>query len=178
MDLKKRKNTRLQNFDYSQAGVYFVTICTENRKRLFWRDNVNGTHPVGAIHESPVATFNASLSEYGKIADSIIRQLHERFGIDVCGYVIMPNHVHLLIFIDNNDLQAIRESPLQGRSKLSKIVGYFKMNVSKCVHSTGYEGNIWQRSFFDHIIRNDDDLLRHMQYIEENPKKWENDEYY
>ena len=178
MDLKKRKNTRLQNFDYSQAGAYFVTICTENRKRLCGRDNVNGTHFVGAIHESPVATFNASLSEYGKIADSIIRQLHERFGIDICGYVIMPNHVHLLIFIDNNDLRAIRESPLQGRSRLSKIVGYFKMNVSKHIHSLGYDKEIWQRSFYDHIIRNEEDYLHHLQYINENPIKWENDEYF
>ena len=116
--------------------MYFVTICTENRKKLFWKDCENGTHPVGAIHESPVFADGSLLSEYGKSAKKTISELSERFGVSVNGYVIMPNHIHIMIEINSGvQVRAIRESPLQGRSELSKIVGYFKMNVSKSIHS-------------------------------------------
>ena len=167
--LKKRKQIRLTNYDYSQNGAYFVTLCTNDMKPLFSRITV------GAIHESPAIV---ELTEYGTILKNTIDALSDRFCITVSNYVIMPNHIHLLIIIDN---RAIRESPLQSkRSLISKSIGYLKMNVSKEIHKTNSELIVWQRSYYDHIIRNEEDYINHLQYIDENPRKWliGKDEYY
>lgn len=167
MVLPKRKPNRLKNYDYSQNGAYFITICTNSRKNMF-------SHVVGAIHESP----EVHLTEYGKIVESIIKILPGRFSISVDNYVVMPNHVHLLITINNFSERAIRESPLQSRSLISKIIGYLKMNASKGIHNSGYYGDVWQRSFYDHIIRDEYDYQTKWQYIDDNPVKWREDSFY
>ena len=164
MELPKRKNTRLPEFDYNTPGVYFITVCTYNKKKILSRI-------VGAIHESPVV----QLTENGKIVDYYINNLEKRFGVGVDNYVIMPNHIHLMISVDE---RAIRESPLRERSIISKVIGYLKMNVSRDMHKKGYYGEIWQRSFYDHIIRNDMDYQSIWQYIYGNPSKWLEDCFY
>ena len=164
MNLPERKQNRLKNYDYSQNGAYFITICTQNRKTIF-------THSVGAIHESP----EIKLNNYGKIVDGYINQLNSRFGISIDKYVIMPNHIHLLIAIDE---RAIRESPLQKRSLISNAIGYLKMNASRDIHKNGYDGDIFQRSFYDHVIRDEQDYLKIWNYIDTNPAKWQEDKYY
>ena len=164
MDLPKRKIIRLQNYDYSSSGAYFITICTGDHKTIF-------THSVGAIHESP----EIELNNYGKIVDGYINQLNSRFGISIDKYVIMPNHIHLLIAIDE---RAIRESPLQKRSLISNAIGYLKMNASRDIHKNGYDGDIFQRSFYDHVIRDEQDYLKIWNYIDTNPAKWQEDKYY
>ena len=157
MDLKKRKNARLMNYDYSQAGAYFVTICTENRKRLFWRDNT-----VGAI-------INRPLSDIGQIAEAYIKNIPQIYNnISIPSYVVMPNHIHMIIMIEANEDGRLIIAPT-----ISRIIKQYKTAVSKEIGVS-----VWQKGFFDHIIRNDEDLHRHVQYIDENPKKWENDEYY
>lgn len=162
--LPKRKNLRLVNYNYNQNGAYSITVCTDNKKHIL-------SHIVGAIHESP----EIQLSKYGYIVDKIIKSLPDRFSISVDNYVIMPNHIHLLITINDPNVRAIHESPLQQRSLISKVIGYLKMNASKEIHSSGYNGDIWQRSFYDHIIRNEIDYNEIWQYIDTNPKTWTKD---
>jgi REP element-mobilizing transposase RayT len=91
----------------------------------------------------------------------------------------MPNHIHLLLVIlDDEELRAIRESPLRGRSALSKMMGYLKMNVSKEIHRQNGGEPVWQRGFHDHIIRDREDHERHLKYVSENPIYWQSDELY
>ena len=168
MNLPNRKPTRLKEYDYSQNGAYFITICTHNRKCIL-------SNIVGAIHESP----ENKLTQYGKFAEQIIEILPNRFNVSIPKYVIMPNHIHLIIEIYNDyEKRAIRESPLQyHRSVIDKMIGFLKMNVSKKIHNT-YSGNIWQRSYHDHIIRGEEDYQKIWEYIDTNVIRWEKDCFY
>ena len=167
-NLPKRKAMRLKNFDYSSTGAYFITICTHNRKCML-------SQIVGAIHESPETV----LTEYGIIVDETIKNVSERCKVTIDRYIIMPNHVHLLVIItDSEELRAIRESPLRGRSVISKVIGYIKMNASKEIHTRFGKINLWQRGFYDHIIRGKEDYEEHLKYIHENPMRWYYDELY
>ena len=168
MDLPKRKRTRLLGYDYSQNGAYFITICTHEHKQILSKIRV------GAIHESP----ELILTHYGKIVEQIIKSLPDRFDISVDKYVIMPNHIHLIISIFNQQERAIHELPLHSRSTISNAIGYLKMNVSKEIHKTNCNKKVWQRSFHDHIIRNEHDYEEIWQYIDNNPLKWESDCFY
>lgn len=176
MDLKKRKNLRLKEYKYSSSGAYFVTICTDNRK--------NTLCSIKNVKEKAEIV----LSEYGKIADNVICRIEEKFDIKLNCYVIMPNHIHLVIIIDD-EKRAIRESPLrfgndennksdEKRSVVSKVIGYIKMNSSKEIHKKFNCGNVWQRGYYDHIIRNNKDYEKIVQYISENPLRWELDSLY
>ena len=167
-ELPKRKNSRLKNHDYSSPGAYFITICTHNKVCTLSR-------VVGAIHESP----ETKLTEYGRITDRFINEIPCRYGVTVDCYVIMPNHIHLILLIsDDNEKRAIHESPLRGRSMISKVVGYVKMNSSKEIHRSVGDSPIWQRSFYDHVIRDQRDYDKIAKYIHDNPAKWQNDCFY
>lgn len=168
-----RKSLRLKEYDYNASGYYFVTICTHEKKCIFGRC-------VGAIHESPAV----QRSEYGMVADEIIHWIPTRFPqVSVDKYIIMPNHIHLILKIEEpgSEERAIRESPLRKnrRSTYSQVVGYYKASVSKEIHQK-FQNNepIWQRGSYDHIIRNYEDYLRIWEYIETNPHKWKLDCYY
>ncbi len=174
MELAKRKTIRLKGYDYSKKGAYFVTICTKDRKQ-FLSDITAPANPVGAHHDAPVER----LTPYGQIADNLIKSLPSRFDTAINDYVIMPNHVHMIIVINESlEGRAIRESPLRGRSLLSQIVGYWKINASREMHRLGFQGEVWQRSFHEHVIRDRDDYDRIAKYIRENPMIWQFDRYY
>ena len=162
--LPQRKPTRLRNYDYSQTGYYFITICTRNKQKIL-------CDIVGAIHESPEIKLNSN----GIIVDKYINQLYNRFALKIDKYVIMPNHIHLIGIIDE---RSIRESTLRKRSIISNAMGYLKMNTSRDIHKNGYAGDVWQRSFHDHIIRGEKDYLKIWNYIDTNPQKWEDDCFY
>ncbi|MBE6577039.1 MAG: transposase [Ruminococcaceae bacterium] len=167
-DFPKRKRLRLQNYDYSTPGAYFITICTNHRKCTL-------SNIVGAIHESP----EIELTEYGEIVDRFINTPSKHSMAKVYQYVIMPNHIHLIVLITNDDaLRAIRESPLRGRSIVSKVVGYIKMNASKEIHKKFGNITVWQRGFHDHIIRDKDDYEKISKYMYENPINWQYDCFY
>jgi len=164
MTFQNRKPTRLKNYNYSQNGYYFITICTHNKKCIF-------SNIVGSIHESTEIKLNSN----GIIVDKYINQLNTRFSLNIYKYVIMPNHIHLIGIIDE---RSIRESTLQKRSIISNAMGYLKMNSSRDIHKNGYALDVWQRSFHDHIIRGENDYLKIWNYIDTNPQKWKEDCFY
>lgn len=136
------------------------------------------THIVGAIHESPKSP-ETKLTEYGKIVDNIINHIPEHCKATIDKYVIMPNHIHLIVIInDDEELRAIRESSAQGRSVISKIIGYIKMNASKEIHNRYGNTTVWQRGFHDHIIRDLHEYEKIAEYIYENPIRWQSDCFY
>ena len=166
-ELPKRKNLRLQHFDYSTPGAYFITFCTFNRENTL-SDIVCDIHG-----DSADRLPENKLTEYGKIIERIITELPATLGAKIDRYVIMPNHVHLIIVVDS--IRAIRESPLQPRSVISKAVGYIKMNASKAIKKEFGASHVWQRGFHDHIIRDQEDYTKIAEYIFYNPLKWQYD---
>ena len=176
MEHPKRKPTRIKNYDYSTPGAYFITFCTHNRRNTLSR--IVGawcSAPVGAIHESP----EPQLTGYGRIVDTVIQTLPPHLRVTVDRYVIMPNHVHMILLIPDTDRpRAIPESPLQGRSAISTAVGYIKMNASKAIRQQYGAAAVWQRGYHDHVIRNREDYTRIANYICENPLRWELDTLY
>lgn len=154
-----RKTNRLADFDYSTPSAYFITICTEKRKNLFWSD-------VGAIIDRPQ---EIPLTEHGKIVDFYIKDIANHYpAISVDHYVIMPNHIHMLLQIHTD---------CGGRSMIaptiSTVVRLFKGAVSKQVGAS-----IWQKGFHDHVVRSETDYLEIWNYIEGNPGKWAEDKLY
>ena len=160
--LPKRKSPRLKSFDYSTTGAYFITICTQNRKNIL-------STIVGEGSPLP------KLSHYGEIANLWIQKLPEKYHeISVDCYVIMPNHIHLLLSVMKDD----------GRGDPSPTVdtamGWLKYQITKEINKLrGTPGEkLLQRSFFDHIIRNQDDYYEIYKYIYENPMRWKLDRFY
>lgn len=156
LEFRDRKNIRLREYDYSSAGVYFITVCTKDRKALFWNN-------VGATNGRPQ---EYELSKYGKIVDDVILQIPQHYpNIRIDNYVVMPDHIHLLLRIEGD----ITGRPMVAPT-ISRVIKQMKGYVSKQIgHS------IWQKSFIDHIIRNKKDYVEHYTYIENNPLSWELD---
>ena len=163
-----RKSLRINAFDYSSPGAYFITFCTCNKRHTLSRI-------VGAIHESPFP----QLTSYGQIADAVIRNIPAQLSVAIDRYVIMPNHIHLIAIISEEDaLREIRESPQASRSIISKLVGYIKMNASKAIHLHYGDISVWQRGYYDHVIRNQEDYNMIAEYIDTNPIRWTLDKLY
>ncbi len=158
--LPKRKNLRLKEFDYNKQGAYFITICTNERRDIL-------SHIVGGdVLDAP---RQIKLSYYGKIAEKYINELNNFYDeIRVDNYIIMPDHIHLMLIIDSGG--ASRTSPPTNVSKQHSIVSRF-VSTFKRFCNKEYGINIWQRSFNDHIIRNEEDYTKHLNYILGNPIK-------
>ena len=159
MELSTRKQNRLTDYDYSAPNAYFITICTDKRKNLFWTD-------VGAIIDRPKNTPLTSLGTIVRRSVEVIPHYYPAVSVD--HYVIMPNHVHLLLQIhsDSNGRSMIAPT-------ISTVVRLMKGAVSK---QAGFP--IWQKGFYDHVIRNDKDYQEIWNYIEGNPNKWAEDKLY
>lgn len=177
--LPVRKPLRLRNFDYNSPGAYFITFCTHNREKTLSRITV------GALHEAPAN----ELTERGRIVDEVIQTVPEHLGVCVDAYVIMPNHVHLILVIEaGKQHRALHEAPLREehiahkrkmeRSAISKTVGYIKMNASKRIRSCYGDGEVWHRRYHDHVVRNQRDYDMIAEYIQENPLRWQKDCFY
>jgi len=155
-----RRPNRLTDYDYSQNNAYFITLCVEKRVQLLGEIKFNDD-VVGANCVRP------SLSSIGQIIENEILSFNSIYEFVYIGkYVIMPNHIHMIIIID-------REGRTQFAPTISTIVKQFKGSITKQIGKS-----IWQKSFYDHIIRNQKDYDRVWQYIENNPFEWELDEYY
>ena len=160
-----RKPLRMSHYDYNTPGAYFLTFCTHNKQHIL-------SQIPGMTDELPVPR----LTTCGKVVDTILKNIPEHLHVTIDQYVIMPNHVHLIAVITEEDvLTEIRESPLQSRSIISKLMGYIKMNASKVIRQ--YRGDIpvWQRGYYDHVIRNQQDYIALAEYIQTNPLRWELD---
>ena len=159
MELPKRKPNRLPEYDYSQPNAYFLTICTKDKQYIFWK-------PVGASIARPNKVL---LSEKGKIVEDAIQSISKHYPmISVDNYVIMPNHIHLLLQIHTDDYGRAMLAPT-----ISTVVQQMKGYVSKRIGES-----IWQKLFHDHVIRGQQDYLKIWNYIEGNPSKWEEDCFY
>jgi len=155
-----RRSNRLKGYDYSSPGSYFVTICTHNRKNSF-----------GRIEKGKV-----QLNEFGRIGDKYWKKLLTHFSdVEIDTYVVMPNHVHAIITLAEEKVLPPHTLP-----ELGQVVAYYKYQSTKNINLAREKPNhrVWQRSYFDHIIRNNKELRSYQQYILENPLKWELDEYF
>ena len=188
--LHNRRSIRLKNYDYSQPGFYFITICTEDRIHRF----------------GDIVCGNMQLNKFGEIVTVQWHDLQNRFpNIQLDQFVTMPNHIHGIIYVGaplagtrqsrmiNDNTRAIgdnmqataRVAPTnihQSRVTVGEIVGRYK---SLCVHhclqwiKSNYPilhmGKLWQRNYWEHIVRDEKELNRIRDYIRQNPQKWETD---
>ena len=143
----KRKHPRLKQYDYATPNYYFITICTKNKACIFG---------------SP-----EKLNRCGKIAEDGILNIEKHFvNIKVDKYVVMPNHVHLILIL------------LPGSAGVPVIVGQYKSFVTKQIRSIVPDQEVWQTSFHDHVVRDQDDYERIWTYIDANPARWMDDCFY
>jgi len=165
--LKARKKNRLEKILYTN-GYFFVTINSQNHIKYFWE----------LINDEMI------LNEYWSIVEECWLCLWQKYDyVTLDKYIIMPNHFHGILIIDNveNSSAAVRngrDRSLQKIKWLSSIIGVFKTTSSKQLHQSWFTKFSRQKSFYDHIIRNEQDLQRIQEYILNNPYKRKNDEYY
>ncbi len=151
-----RRSIRLKNYDYSQPGMYFITICTQHRLCLF-----------GDVVNKEMHLNNAGIM----VADIWIKLIDKFKLISLFDYILMPNHLHALIQINN-----------EGGESISQIMQYFK-SFSSLQYIAGvkkyswknFPGKLWQRNYYEHVVRNIDVLEKIQQYIIFNPQDWDND---
>ena len=152
-DPPKRKEIRIKDYDYSTPGSYFITVCTANREKIFWSDRR------GELR-SPV---NVALSDIGIIVENEIKKLNSIYdAVRVDKYCIMPDHIHMILIIDTNE-----DGRTQFAPTISRVIKQFKGSITKQISRP-----IWQKSFYDHGIRNQQDYDEIWQYIENNPLKY------
>ena len=167
MELHERKELRLTGYDYDSPGGYFITVCTKDRHHILWEPQRLSEMRVGADIIRPQSV---KLSQYGMIVDEAIRDIPIHYAnVAVDHYVIMPNHIHLILRINGGSGRMV-SAPTKS---LSTIVGQMKRAASKAAGVP-----LWQKSYHDHIIRNHADYLRVWEYIDTNPAKWREDRYY
>ena len=149
MDLPKRKSPRIPGYDYSTVNYYFITICTHEKQCIFGEPD--------------------DLNWMGQCAEDCllkIPQLHPEIRLDK--YVVMPNHIHAIFDVQESDKQ----------TDLNVIIGQYKMAVTKYIREIKPDYKVWQRSFHHHVIRNRSRYEKIWNYIEDNPRKWEEDCFY
>lgn len=153
---RHRKPNRLKDYDYSNNGSYFLTICSCKRQYLFWEK------------DSALYPFQAQkLSRIGNIVESGILNIDKHYtNVHIDNYVIMPNHVHLILTIQNG----IEKNDSVYATDVSNVIKQFKGYASKRAGAI-----IWQKSYHDHVIRNEKDYLKIWEYIENNPYRWKED---
>jgi len=172
--MKDRKKNRLDSFHYN-SGYFFVTINTKDNKKIF-----------GEVIKDEMV-----LNEYGKVVEKYLLRISEIYADSyVWNFVIMPNHIHTILILDNLNTSFVGEDSIfpnnkngsllsSPTNKVSKIVKGFKQITWKVIRNEMWLKTFQrQKSFYDHIIRNEEDINRIVEYIQFNPYKRENDEYY
>ena len=200
-NIHKRKSIRLRDYDYSSAGIYFITICTEGRQLILGK----------VINDKMI------LSDFGKIVYREWEKLPKNYNhIELNGFIIMPNHIHGIIKIknvgaslvgaqnaneyktkngitqinNNKELQIqILKGQPQGIAPTKKMIGhiigmYKSITTNKYISGVklnkypSFKKRIWQRNYYEHIIRNESSLSKIKNYIINNPREWKNDKFY
>jgi len=159
MYYNSRTSHRLRGYDYSQGGTYFITICTYQKTCILSK--------IG-LEESTVL----ELTELGRLTGDVMCELAKKHHVKIPACVIMPNHIHFLMELDKT-----------GGITVGRFVGALKsITANRCFRQCDKmgirAGKLWQRDYYDHIIRNEADYLEKWKYIEENPEKWILDELY
>lgn len=180
-EIHKRRSIRLKGYDYSQAGLYFITICVQNRRHLF-----------GNIENGKMI-----LNDAGKMIETEWKNLKNRFpNIELHEYVIMPNHFHGILEIvgatlvvaqnentppvvaQNDNLATTRVAPTN--KTVGDMMDAFKsittVEYIRGVKNLGwqpFDGKLWQRNYYEHIIRNEQSYQTISNYIINNPAKWQ-----
>ena len=146
-NLPVRKRIRIKDYDYSKENIYFITICIKDRLEL-----------LGEIREEEI-----ELTQEGRIVENNINKIEEiYYNAIIHEYIIMPNHIHILLEIKNKK-----------ETTISKIIKHYKSNVSREITYS-----IWQKSFYEHIVRNEKEYLKIVEYIQNNIINWKNDKYF
>ena len=160
--LPRRKLNRLRDYDYSRNGAYHIVICVQNDQPLL------GTIPVGANCVRPPAPSPIHLSDIGQIVEQEIHIMATSYDrLTVEKYVIMPDHIHLLLLIQTVDITHVGANCVRPPAPtVSRVVKQFKGAVTKKIGCS-----IWQKSFYDRVIRNEREYLETWQYIGSNPRQ-------
>jgi REP element-mobilizing transposase RayT len=163
-----RRSIRLEGYDYSRAGLYFVTICVQDRLCTF----------------GEIAADSVALNDAGRLVASIWEALPEHYpGVGTDAFVLMPNHLHGIVILEpDNAGLLITPRSVRPSFTLSEIVNRFKTLTTKR-YSDGvkeqgwpsFPGRLWQRGFFEHVIRNEKSLNDIRRYIDQNPSRWSSD---
>lgn len=186
-NIHNRKSIRLKGYDYTQAGLNFITICVKDRECLFGEIYV--TEVFGVEQFQPQQEMRLSVA--GKIADECWLEIPKHFPNAVLHeHIIMPNHVHGIIELKCNDVGASYvmslgtshvmsqqnqfSKPIAG--SISVIIQQYKSSVSRLVKKNNMPHFIWQSRFYEHIIRDEQSYENIADYILNNPKNWKNDD--
>ena len=189
MNLPKRKPNRLPNYDYSQTGAYFITVCAKEKQMLF------GSIVGGGVLDAP----QMRLSGYGKIVEQQLLTMAALYkNIRLEKYVVMPNHIHLLLVVEQGLSGAsgtpsrsevfrsataaqrrllTRRSPPPTKDRSNEVVPQYVSTLKRFTNRTA-DTALWQRGYHDHVIRADKDHLMIWQYIDTNPQRWQKDCFY
>ncbi len=145
MEFFKRKSPRISHYDYSTQNYYFITICTHAKKCIFGEPMM--------------------LNQFGNIAKINMEAIQTHYDkIHIEKYVVMPNHVHFILVLKENCV-----------IRADQVIGQYKSGVTRQIRKIAPGTEVWQRSFHDHIIRNQVQYERIWQYIENNPLRWQED---
>lgn len=162
--MHNRKPNRLRHYNYSQAGAYFITVCTKGQKCIFG-NVVNSTMHLNSLGHIVCNTWNEAIPCYPNVTSDYS--------------IVMPNHFHAIINVEKQEDTALDHNSKESRKTmfLTKIVGQFKMQAAKRVNQArNLSGeSLWMRSYWDRIIRNEEELMKIREYIQNNPLKWELD---
>jgi putative transposase len=172
--LHHQRSIRVKGYDYSQVGAYFVTMVNRRRECRF----------------GEIIGGEMKLNRWGEIADECWRTIPEHFpSVELGAHIVMPNHVHRIITIGRGTVLAPDEfdqttsrggvTPPLREPTLGQIVAYFKYQSTKKINSIDHSGvitKIWQRNYYEHIIRDNEDMKRIWKYIESNPIMWADDD--
>ena len=179
MERPTRKPNRLPEYDYSQNGAYFVTICTGDKQNLFW--NTVGADIIRQQMEDEEFVLHLPLSEYGRVAEQGILNIPQCYpSVSVEKYCIMPNHIHMILSFSHDCGRLIAAQPLATKEPygcgvplagaaptVSRVVGQMKRWGSKQIGA-----GIWQKSYYERVIRNGTEYEEIWRYIQENPMKY------
>lgn len=163
-----RRSIRLKGYDYTSEGAYYVTIVVQGRQCLF-----------GEIIDREMY-----LNEYGRLVQKWWNDIPIHFpNVRAGAFITMPNHVHGIIFITNKRRGEVHspQNPPQRKPSLGQIIAYFKYQSTKeinAINHTGVITKLWQRNYYEHIIRNERELQQKTDYILDNPSRWEEDQEY
>lgn len=158
-DIHHRHTIRLNHYNYSKNGMYYITICTKDRRNLF----------------CDIVNKKIILNEYGKIVECEILKTNEiNKNVKIINHIIMPNHIHMIMRIYNTQCTALNAKNTDMWKK-SKMIIPKTIQQLKAIISKKAKCSIWQRNYYEYIIRNTEELNKIRKYIQDNPQNWEHD---